>query len=77
MRKPGNYKGVTYRTTSHRNNYEDFVNALENPWLVKFRHNGTTIKTSAPTERQAAILYDKLCIKNGLDPVNILKPTKK
>ena len=34
-------------------------------------------KISFPSERDAAIAVDKILIKNGKQPVNILKPLKK
>ena len=72
MRKTGNYKGVSFRKVNSRNQYECYMN----PWGVRFIHKGIVITSNTTTEKKAALIYDKLCIKAGLPPVNILKPVK-
>lgn len=42
-------------------------------WQATKQHNGKTYKKNYPTEREAAVSYDKMCLSFGLEPVNILK----
>ncbi len=46
-------------------------------WQATKMTKGVKKVKSFPSERGAAIFYDKLLIEEGKDPVNILKPKHK
>lgn len=60
------YKGVYYTKNRSSSNAKDV-------WKAALTYNNVMWQNGYPTEREAAIAYDKKLIELGQEPVNILK----
>lgn len=60
---PSRFKGVHHYS----------LNGIEY-WKASKQHNFMYRIKRMPTEHEAAVAYDLMCIEFGLPPVNILKP---
>jgi hypothetical protein len=62
---------LNYRPSKKYKNVHQFLR--NNQWKAKVKVGGRAVVTFHKTERDAALWIDKMLIKNGGDPVNILK----
>ena len=60
------YRGVSLEKYNKKN--------LKEIWVAKITIKGKVIQQVCASEREAAIAYDKMRLKHGLKPKNILKP---
>lgn len=70
-RKSDKYKGVYLHCTGAAS--EATINGY---WQASKMHKGVKYTKNFPTEREAAIAYDKWCLDFGLPAENILKPAQ-
>jgi len=70
-----------YKRTDAKSKYSnvyEFKNKISGDllYIANVRYNGEEVKNRFDTEREAALAVDKFLIRQGEEPVNILKRVK-